>query len=171
MFSCYEYDHDSKNNSKSVIEKQTKLKPVPQKPPRKKTSVVTKAPLKARDFATPPADAQKTKKGVHYTFVKRSKQKGPTPSASDSVVVNWKGWTSKGDLYDGSHVKGRPSTYSLSRVIAGWTDGIQLMHIGDTIRLWVPEKLGYRGRDGKPRGKLVFEIELLDIISLPSSYD
>jgi peptidylprolyl isomerase len=49
-------------------------------------------------------------------------------------------------------------------VIAGWTDGLQVMTPGDRVRFWIPEELAYKGQAGKPQGMLVFEVELLEIM-------
>ena len=49
-------------------------------------------------------------------------------------------------------------------MIAGWTEGLQLMAVGEKRRLWIPEALAYKGMPGKPAGMLVFDVELLDIV-------
>lgn len=49
--------------------------------------------------------------------------------------------------------------------IAGWTDGLQVMSVGDTTRFWIPQDLAYKGMAGEPPGMLVFDIELLRIVS------
>jgi len=68
-------------------------------------------------------------------------------------------------MFDSSELRGDPATFSLGGVIAGWTDGIPVMTIGDRVRFWIPEDLAYKGVPGKPAGMLVFEVELLEIMA------
>jgi FKBP-type peptidyl-prolyl cis-trans isomerase len=63
--------------------------------------------------------------------------------------------------------KAEPITLSLGHVIPGWTEGIQLMVVGEKRRLWIPEDLAYKGRPGAPAGMLVFDVELLDFTPGP----
>jgi peptidylprolyl isomerase len=58
-------------------------------------------------------------------------------------------------------VRGKPATFPLNQVIAGWTEGVQLMVVGETRRFWIPEKLAYKGAAGAPQGMLVFDVELI----------
>ncbi|MGB5296177.1 MAG: FKBP-type peptidyl-prolyl cis-trans isomerase, partial [Thermoanaerobaculia bacterium] len=53
--------------------------------------------------------------------------------------------------------------FGLNQVIAGWTEGVQLMVVGEKRRFWIPEKLAYGGEPGKPAGNLVFDVELISI--------
>jgi peptidylprolyl isomerase len=66
-------------------------------------------------------------------------------------------------MFDSSVVRGQPITFSLDGVIPGWTEGLQLMFEGEKARLWIPEALAYKGAEGKPKGMLVFDVELLKI--------
>jgi len=78
--------------------------------------------------------------------------------------VHYTGWTTDGQMFDSSVAKGgEPLTMPLTRVISGWTEGLQLMVIGEKRRFWIPENLAYQGQPGSPAGVLVFDIELLDI--------
>jgi peptidylprolyl isomerase len=79
------------------------------------------------------------------------------------VTVHYSGWTTDGVLFDSTVVKGTPVTLDLNNVIRGWTEGLQLMVEGERTRFWVPEKLAYKGERGKPRGMLVFDIDLIRI--------
>jgi peptidylprolyl isomerase len=110
----------------------------------------------------PPADAKKTAKGVSYQVLKAGKG-GPKPQPSEKVRVDYTGWTTDGRMFDSSVVKGQPAEFSLGGVIAGWTDGMQVMSVGDKVRMWIPEELAYKGSPGRPQGMLVFDIELLEI--------
>jgi peptidylprolyl isomerase len=76
--------------------------------------------------------------------------------------VHYSGWTTDGKLFDSSVTRGEPATFPLDRVIAGWTEGVQLMVEGEKTRFWIPEKLAYRG-ERPPYGMLVFDVELLAI--------
>ena len=64
-------------------------------------------------------------------------------------------------MFDSSVPKGKPSTFGVSRVIAGFSEGIQMMVVGETRRLWIPEALAYKGIEGRPKGLLVFEVTLI----------
>jgi len=70
-----------------------------------------------------------------------------------------------GVQFDSSVERGVPFTAPLNRVIKGWTEGIQLMRIGELTRFWIPAYLAYGndGTGGKPYGTLIFDVELLDI--------
>jgi peptidylprolyl isomerase len=83
--------------------------------------------------------------------------------ARDHVTVHYSGWTTDGVLFDSTVLKGTPVTLDLNNVIRGWTEGLQLMVEGERTRFWVPEKLAYKGERGKPRGMLVFDIDLIRI--------
>ncbi len=67
-------------------------------------------------------------------------------------------------MFDSSVTRGRPATFPLGGVIAGWTEGVQLMVVGEKRRFWIPEDLAYGGRPGAPQGMLVFDVELLEIL-------
>jgi peptidylprolyl isomerase len=60
-------------------------------------------------------------------------------------------------------MRGQPSSFPLDGVIEGWTEGVQLMVVGEKRRFWIPESLAYKGQAGPPRGMLVFDIELVAI--------
>ena len=119
-------------------------------------------PKTPKNVAKIPKNAKKTKSGL----ASRVLQKGtgtehPTPTST--VSVNYSGWTTDGKMFDSSIVRGKPATFGLNQVIPGWTEGLQLMVVGEKRRLWIPEKLAYAGRPGKPQGMLVFDVELVDI--------
>jgi len=114
------------------------------------------------DVAAAPADATTTPSGLAYKVIKTgtgTKRPGPR----DWVTVHYSGWTAAGMLFDSSVVKGMPVTLDLTNVIKGWTEGLQLMVEGERARFWVPEKMAYGRERGKPRGMLVFDIDLLTI--------
>ena len=65
-------------------------------------------------------------------------------------------------MFDSSVARREPATFPLNRVIAGWTEGVQLMVEGEKARFWIPQPLAYRG-ERPPLGMLVFDIELIKI--------
>ena len=85
------------------------------------------------------------------------------PRSRDKVVVEYTGWTTDGQMIDTSVLRGEPMEIPLDMVIAGWTEGIQLMTIGEQVRFWIPERIAYKGQKGKPAGMLVFDVELIKI--------
>ena len=85
------------------------------------------------------------------------------PTATSVVTVHYSGWTTDGKMFDSSVVRGTPASFGLNQVIPGWTEGLQLMVVGESRRIWIPENLAYGGRPGRPAGMLVFDVELLDI--------
>jgi peptidylprolyl isomerase len=120
------------------------------------------------DVAAPPADANKTASGLASKVVKAGTGK-EHPKPEDIVKVNYVGWQTTGMMFDASDMHGGPATFPLNRVIAGWTEGVQLMVVGEKRRLWIPESLAYKGRPGAPSGMLVFDVELLDIKLAPKA--
>jgi FKBP-type peptidyl-prolyl cis-trans isomerase len=129
------------------------------------TKAVKEPPPTPPDVAKPPADAKKTPKGVFYRVLASGPGKDPRhPTKHDTVKVHYTGWTTDGKIFDSSTFTGQPAQFSLRSVIAGWTDGIPTMMIGDRTRFWIPEELAYKGQAGKPQGMLVFEVELLEIV-------
>lgn len=131
----------------------TKMVGVPKQAP------MPKAPA---DVAAPPADAQVTPSGLATKVIEPGDGK-VKPGADSVVVAHYTGWTTDGKAFDSSVSRGQPATFPLNRVIPGWTEGLQLMSVGETRRLWIPEKLAYQGRPGRPAGMLVFDVELLEV--------
>ena len=117
------------------------------------------------DVAAAPDDAKKTASGLAYKILKRGPGK-VHPKDTDTVEVHYSGWTPDGKLFDSSVTRGKPTSFPLNGVIKGWTEGVQLMAVGDKARFWIPGKLAYGdtpSRPGTPVGTLVFDIELLAI--------
>jgi peptidylprolyl isomerase len=139
-----------------------KPKVAPKKTPKAKPGDIP-AP---EDVAAPPADAQKTKSGLASKVLQPGKGTSK-PTKTDKVKVHYTGWTTDGKMFDSSKKRDKPAEFPLNRVIAGWTEGLQLMVEGETRRFWIPEKLAYQGRPGKPAGMLVFDVELLEIAQAP----
>jgi FKBP-type peptidyl-prolyl cis-trans isomerase FklB len=92
---------------------------------------------------------------------------GATPKATDNVTVHYKGTTIDGKEFDSSYGRGAPATFPLNRVIAGWTEGLQLMKEGAKYRFFIPSNLAYgergAGRDIGPNSALIFDVELIKV--------
>ena len=124
-----------------------------------------KPPETPADVKAPPATAKKTASGLSYAIIKKGTGT-KSPKATDTVTVNYSGWTPDGKMFDSSVTRGEPTSFALNQVIKGWTEGVQLMKVGDTARFWIPGNLAYGDkptRPGAPAGMLVFDIELVDV--------
>jgi FKBP-type peptidyl-prolyl cis-trans isomerase len=120
------------------------------------------------DVKAPPADAKKTKTGLAYKVINTGTgAKHPRPT--DYVTVHYTGWTTDGKMFDSSVTRNMPATFPLNQVIAGWTEGVQLMVEGEKTRFWIPENLAYKGQR-PPLGMLVFDVELIKISSVPDDH-
>lgn len=90
-----------------------------------------------------------------------------SPSATDLVEVNYEGKLLDGTVFDSSYKRGESISFPLNRVIAGWTEGLQLMTEGAKHRLYIPSDLAYgtrgAGRDIGANATLIFDVELLKI--------
>ena len=115
------------------------------------------------DVAAAPADAEVSDSGLASKQIEAgSGTRHPFPS--DRVRVDYVGWTPDGMSFDDS--SDGPSEFALSNVIDGWTEGLQLMVVGEVRRFWIPSELAYGDnptRRGAPAGDLVFDVDLLDI--------
>lgn len=115
------------------------------------------------DVAGPPEDAEVTESGLASKVLEAGSGEA-NPTAESTVRVHYSGWTTDGEMFDSSVTRGQPATFPLNGVIAGWTEGVQLMVVGERRRFWIPEDLAYQGRPGAPAGMLVFDVELLEIV-------
>jgi peptidylprolyl isomerase len=117
----------------------------------------------------PPPDAQKTESGLASKELQPGKGK-QHPKPEDSVEVHYTGWTTDGRMFDSSVKRGTPARFPLRGVIKGWTEGLQLMTVGEKRRFWIPANLAYGESPGggRPGGMLVFDVELLGITSPPA---
>lgn len=92
---------------------------------------------------------------------------GPKPAATDTVSVHYRGTLLDGSEFDSSYARNTPATFPLNRVIAGWTQGLQLMSVGSKYKLFIPADLGYGAQGSPPKigpgAALIFEVELLEI--------
>ena len=123
---------------------------------------VIKGPETPADLTAPPADAEKTRSGLAHKVLREGT--GTTkPRRRSTVRVNYSGWNGEGRLFDSTILRGQPAEFRLENVIAGWTEGLQLMVEGEVRRFWIPAKLAYEGSPAKPQGMLVFDIELVEV--------
>ena len=120
------------------------------------------------DVAAPPADATVTASGLAYKVL-RPGTGTARPTAEARVTVQYSGWTTDGEMFDSSYNRAEPASFGLQGVIDGWTEGLQLMVIGEKTRFWIPSELAYDGHPGRPQGMLVFDIELLEIREPPTT--
>lgn len=108
-----------------------------------------------------------TSSGLQYMVLEESQDpNAPMPSATDEVRVHYHGTMIDGSVFDSSVDRGEPISFPLDGVIAGWTEGLQLMQVGDKYRFFIPSELAY-GANGAgpipPYSTLIFDVELLGI--------
>jgi FKBP-type peptidyl-prolyl cis-trans isomerase FklB len=105
------------------------------------------------------------KSGLQYEVLTTGS--GPSPKATDRVKTHYHGTLIDGSVFDSSVERKMPSTFGVNMVIAGWTEALQLMKIGDKWRLFLPSELAYGVRGSQPKigpnTTLIFEVELLGI--------
>jgi FKBP-type peptidyl-prolyl cis-trans isomerase len=94
-----------------------------------------------------PQELAPTASGLYYRILRKSD--GQKPTAANSVEVHYKGWLDNGKQFDSSYDRGETISFSLGGVIAGWTEGLQLVGEGGMIELEIPYELGY-GQRGMP---------------------
>ena len=119
------------------------------------------------DVAATPADAETTASGLAHKVVQAGTG-DQHPGPRSNVTVHYTGWLTNGTMFDSSVTRGEPIQFPLDGVIAGWTEGVQLMVVGEKRRFWIPSDLGYGdrgfGNGVIPGGAtLVFDVELLGI--------
>ncbi len=106
-----------------------------------------------------------TASGLQYKVITQGT--GPTPKATDTVKVHYRGTLLDGTEFDNSYKRGQPATFALNRVIPAWTEGVQLMKVGSKYMIFTPANLAYGERGAGqiigPNAALIFEVELLGI--------
>ena len=144
--------------------------------PPKSTEHLTNHPTAMSDIALAKGEkfladnAQKegvttTASGLQYKVL--TPGTGKSPKATDTVLVHYRGTLITGTEFDSSYKRKEPISFPLNRVIAGWTEGVQLMQEGAKFEFYIPAKLAYgsrgAGRDIGPNEALIFEVELLKV--------
>jgi FKBP-type peptidyl-prolyl cis-trans isomerase len=108
-----------------------------------------------------------TASGLQYKVVKSGPEGGKSPKATDTVKVHYHGTLIDGKVFDSSVQRGEPISFPLNGVIPGWTEGVQLMKVGDKFQFTIPSNLAYgeqgAGGDIGPNATLIFDVELLAI--------
>ena len=103
--------------------------------------------------------------GLQYQVLKEGN--GKKPSATDQVVCHYEGTLIDGTVFESSYKRNQPATFGLNQVIAGWTEGVQLMQEGAKYRFFIPYNLAYgeRGAGAQipPFAALVFDVELIEV--------
>jgi FKBP-type peptidyl-prolyl cis-trans isomerase len=112
---------------------------------------------------------KQTSSGLQYEVLKEGD--GMRPTDSSTVKVHYEGTLLNGKKFDSSRDRGEPTSFPLNRVIAGWTEGLQLMKAGSRYKFYIPHTIGY-GETGAgeniPGGAvLVFDVELLEVVDNP----
>lgn len=110
--------------------------------------------------------------GLQYEVLTKGDATSASPKLQDTVVVNYRGTLTDGTPFDNSYDRGQPLTIAVAGVITGWTDILQLMHIGDKWKVYIPSEMGYgeRGSGTIPGGSaLIFEMDLLGVKPGPST--
>lgn len=106
-----------------------------------------------------------TPSGLQYKITEAGDDVKPT--AADMVTVHYRGTTIDGTEFDSSHTRGMPATFPLENVIAGWTEGLQLIGQGGKITLYIPADLAYGDRSPstkiRPGSTLLFDVELIAV--------
>lgn len=109
-------------------------------------------------------DMKITDSGLQYEVITMGD--GPKPAATDKVKVHYRGTFLDGKEFDSSYARGEPISFQLDQVIAGWTEGVQLMPVGSKFMFYIPSNLAYGpdgGRTIGPNASLIFQVELLGI--------
>jgi FKBP-type peptidyl-prolyl cis-trans isomerase FklB len=104
--------------------------------------------------------------GLQYQVLKEGN--GKKPSAKDTVKCHYEGTLIDGTVFDSSYQRGEPATFPLQQVIAGWTEGVQLMQEGAKYRFFIPYRLAYgeggAGASIPPFAALIFDVELIEVV-------
>lgn len=122
----------------------------------------------AKESAAAPASGElkTTASGLKYQVLKQGTGT-VSPKATDTVKVHYHGTLLNGTVFDSSVQRGEPISFPLNRVIPGWTEGLQLMKVGDKFKFEIPANLAYGDQSPSPaippNSTLVFEVELLGI--------
>jgi FKBP-type peptidyl-prolyl cis-trans isomerase len=112
---------------------------------------------------------KKTASGLEYGVLRKGRDE-PSPTKDDMVEVHYTGWLLDGKKFDSSRDRGAPTSFGVSQVVKGWTEGLQLMTPGAHFKFVIPAELGYGAQAAgsiPPNSTLVFEVELLKVVAMP----
>lgn len=112
------------------------------------------------DVAAPPKEAVRTESGLCYVMLK-SNPEGAEIGEDDWVKLHYTGWTTDGEMFDSSR-DGEPAVFPINQLIPGMCQALQIGRVGESLRVWIPEELAYKGVQGAPQGMLVFDFEILE---------
>ena len=161
MTSCKSGDKKNAVNDSIAVEEET----VAQAAPTDSVATLFADAAKKSETATDSTYAV-TGSGLKYFTLKEGT--GKSPAATDEVTVHYEGKLTDGTVFDSSYTRGEPATFPLNRVIAGWTEGLQLMKEGGKTVFYIPSEIGY-GEMGTPGGPippnadLIFTVELIKV--------
>jgi peptidylprolyl isomerase len=129
---------------------------------------IVEKPETPPDVSAIPDDAVRTASGLAYRVLQPgSGKRHPVPGSV--VQVHFAGWTRDGTMFDSSYNHAKPGRFTLDETMPlGWNEALYLMVEGERRRLWIPEDLAYGGQRNRPRGMLVFDVELLTIEPPPT---
>jgi FKBP-type peptidyl-prolyl cis-trans isomerase len=134
--------------------------------PTQSGSNANSAPAATDANTTPSSEMRTTSSGLKYQVLKQGTGT-VSPKATDTVKVHYHGMLLNGTVFDSSVQRNEPISFPLNQVIAGWTEGLQLMKVGDKFKFEIPANLAYGERSPSPlippNSTLVFEVELLGI--------
>ena len=113
-----------------------------------------------------------TRSGLQYKILRSGPATGLRPKPADEVKVNYEGKLTTGEVFDSSYERGAPAVMTVSGLVPGWVEALQLMRPGDEWLLWVPPELGYGEHSPPPippGSVLIFKLELIDVLPDQSS--
>ena len=145
------------------------FRPVPEEqapPPAVEEEVMEETIPAPEDVAAIPADATITEDGIGIRFLQQGDGEN-FPTLEDEITIHYTGWQTDGSMFDSSRLRGEPSTFQLGGLIPGWKLSVPSMSKGSRALIWIPGDLAYDNRPDRPdapKGMLVFDIELIDII-------
>jgi peptidylprolyl isomerase len=126
---------------------------------------VIHSPKRPEDVAAPPKSAEVTASGLSYRVLRRGTG-SIHPRLTDTILVQYSGWTTDGLLFDSSVLRNRPGRFLVGSLIKGWIEAATRMVVGEKTRFWMPASIAYGDHPTSPdapAGMLVFDIELLAI--------
>eukprot|EP00931_Biecheleriopsis_adriatica_P115450 TRINITY_DN91235_c0_g1_i1.p1 TRINITY_DN91235_c0_g1~~TRINITY_DN91235_c0_g1_i1.p1 ORF type:complete len:247 (-),score=47.88 TRINITY_DN91235_c0_g1_i1:59-751(-) len=119
------------------------------------------------DLTAPATGCERSGSGLAWQTLQKGMPGEKRPRRSDSVIVQYVGWTSKGEMFDSSYLRQEETQVKVNQVIPGWEEALTAMDVGEKRRLWIPEALGFSDdqiEDGiGVTGDLVYDVELVKI--------